>query len=125
MSGYAITNIGGFLVFAWGVAHLVPTAKVVNGFGEISPDNRRTITMEWIVEGIALIFLGILVCFVTYADRTSDVSRGIYWLVFGCLNVLSMVSLFTGFRNALVPFKLCPFIFTGSSALIIFGSYLP
>ena len=41
----------------WGVAHLFATRGVVAGFGDISVDNRRIITMEWIVEGVALVSL--------------------------------------------------------------------
>ncbi len=124
MSGQIATYTGSFLTFAWGVAHLFPTGRVVAGFGEISPDNKRTITMEWINEGVTLMFIGVLVALVTYVDRTNAVSRIIYWSCFGTLNVLSVVSVFTGFRNTFLPFKLCPFIFTGSSILIIIGSYL-
>jgi len=46
-----------FIAF-WGIAHLLPTRSVISGFGEISVDNKRIITMEWIVEGISLIFIG-------------------------------------------------------------------
>lgn len=124
MNGVILICVGSFLTLGWGVAHLFPTGRVVAGFGEISPDNRRTITMEWINEGVTLIFIGVLVALVTFVDRTSAVSRIVYWSCFGALNVLSVVSLFTGFRNTFLPFKLCPFIFTGSSLLIIVGSYL-
>lgn len=124
MSGQVLIYIGSALTFVWGVSHLFPTAKVVAGFGPISVDNRRTITMEWINEGVTLIFIGVLVALVTFVDRTNAVSRIVYWSCFGALNVLSVVSLFTGFRNTFLPFKLCPFIFTGSSLLIIVGSYL-
>ncbi len=116
-----VTYLGAILVFVWGVSHLFPTRKVVQGFGEISADNRRIITMEWITEGVFLVFIGILVALVTLLDSTSPVSRAVYWLSFGFLNVLSLVSLFTGFRNSFLPFKLCPFIFTGSSLLIVIG----
>jgi hypothetical protein len=39
----------------WGVAHLFATRGVIAGFGDLTTDNRRIITMEWIVEGVALI----------------------------------------------------------------------
>ncbi len=39
----------------WGIAHLLATKGVVRGFGDLSADNRRIITIEWIVEGVALI----------------------------------------------------------------------
>ncbi len=80
--------------------------------------------MEWITEAVALMFVGILVALVTYIDRGSVVSRAVYWTSFGALNALSGISLFTGFRNSLIPFKLCPFVFSGSSLLIVIGSYL-
>jgi hypothetical protein len=116
--------LGAFFTFAWGVAHLFPTKSVVEGFGEISQDNKRIIAMEWIVEGVSLIFIGLLVAAVTWIDRNSTVSRVIYWICFAELNVLSIVSLLTGFRVGFLPFKLCPVIFTGSSILIILGSLL-
>ncbi|MFH1296169.1 MAG: hypothetical protein ABIJ04_02710 [Bacteroidota bacterium] len=53
--------VAGATTFGWGVAHLFPTKSVVKGFGDISEVNRNILRMEWITEGIALIFLGILV----------------------------------------------------------------
>jgi hypothetical protein len=122
MSGSLLIYIGSFLTLAWGVAHLFPTRNVVRGFGDISADNRRIITMEWIAEGVFLIFIGILVALVTYIDHDSQISHIVYWASFGTLNLLSLVSLFTGFRNSFIAFKLCPYIFTGSSLFIIIGS---
>ena len=40
--------LGGAMAAAWGIAHIVPTRKIVAGFGAISDDNRNIITMEWI-----------------------------------------------------------------------------
>jgi hypothetical protein len=74
MNGAILLYLGSFLVFGWGVAHLFPTGNVVRGFGDISPDNRRIITMEWIIEGVALVFIGVLVAFVTYLDSGSSVA---------------------------------------------------
>ncbi|HOW81807.1 MAG TPA: hypothetical protein PK573_04555 [Spirochaetota bacterium] len=45
------------------------------------------------------------------------------WVDFFVLNVLSLVSLCTGFRIKYVPFRLCPVIFTASSVLILAGIY--
>jgi hypothetical protein len=116
--------LGAFFTLAWGVTHLFPTRSVVNGFGDISQDNKQIITMEWIVEGVCLIFIGLLVAAVTTVDRTGTVSRAVYWIAFAELNVLSIVSLFTGFKVNFLPFKLCPVIFTTSSILILLGSLL-
>lgn len=108
----------------WGLAHLFPVKAVVQGFGEISQDNRRIIAMEWIVEGVSLVFIGLLVAAVTMVDCCSTGSRVVYWMCCAELNVLSIVSLFTGFKVNFLPFKLCPVIFTGSSILILLGSLL-
>lgn len=124
MVNQILLYLGAFFTLAWGVAHLFPTKSVVEGFGEISQDNQRIIAMEWIVEGVSLIFIGLLVAVVTLVDRSSTVSRAVYWICFAELNVLSIVSLFTGFRVSFLPFKLCPLIFTGSSVLIILGSLI-
>jgi hypothetical protein len=53
--------LAGAVLGVWGVAHLFPTRNVVNGFGAITQDNRRVITMEWINEGATLIFIGVLI----------------------------------------------------------------
>jgi len=111
----------GFLPFFWGVAHLLPTAAVVRGFGDISPDNKRILTMEWIVEGVALVFIGALVATVTAVDHSSAAARAVYILCIIVLDVLAGVSLLTGFRVGMLPFKLCPVIFTAASILILAG----
>ena len=113
--------LGAALTALWGIAHLFPTKSVVEGFGDISFDNNRIITMEWIVEGVALIFMGLLVATVTVIDPLSLVSRAVYILTILALLVLAIVSLFTGFKVNFVPFKLCPFIFALSAALIFIG----
>ncbi|MDQ1354540.1 MAG: hypothetical protein QG657_4849 [Acidobacteriota bacterium] len=109
------------MLTVWGISHLVVTKSVVKGFGDLSLDNKRIITMEWIIEGVTLVFLGVIIGLVTIIDRNSHVSLGVYWLSVIMLNVLSVISLFTGFKIKFLPFKLCPIIFTGSSILIILG----
>jgi hypothetical protein len=116
---------GAALPLVWGIAHLIPARSVIHGFGPISEDSRRIIVMEWIGEGLTLIFLGCLVFCVTWIDSTHAVSRIVYWLAFFMLNSMSIVSLFTGFRVGFLPFKLCPLIFTSSSILILLGGCLP
>ena len=116
--------ISSFLLTAWGIAHLFPTKNVVKGFGAISADNKNIIAMEWINEGATLIFLGILVLVMTLAEPALAISRLVYICVFGFLNILSLISMFTGFRVKFLPYKLCPIIFTGSSILILLGGII-
>ena len=80
--------------------------------------------MEWINEGVTLIFIGVIVALVTWLDEFGVASGIVYWSTFAVLNTLSLVSLFTGFKNSFIAFKLCPLSFSGSSILIIVGSYL-
>ena len=112
------------LTSLWGVAHLMPTKSVVEGFGDISEDNRHIITMEWIVEGVALILIGCLVVTVSLVDPVSAVSRAVYVVCSIGLLTLAIVSLFTGFRVKFLPFRLCPFVLTASAVLILAGGLL-
>ncbi len=114
--------VGAALAILWGIAHLFPTGSVVKGFGAISTDNKNIITMEWIIEGIFLIFIGMLVGIVTLIDPKNSVSMAMYVLSGVGLIVLALVSLFTGFMVKFIPFRLCPFIFTASAVLIILGA---
>jgi hypothetical protein len=124
MNATFLLYLAAFLTTLWGVAHLFPTRNVVKGFGGISLDNQRVITMEWINEGATLIFIGVLTAAVTLVDPTSVVARTVYWLAIIMLNALAIISLFTGFKVNFLPYRLCPIIFTGSSILILLGMYV-
>lgn len=121
MQNEVLLYVGAAITFLWGVAHLFPTVNVVKGFGDITKDNKNIITMEWIVEGVALIFIGFIVAGVTYIDAGNNVSSFIYLSSAAVLIVLSVVSLFTGFKVNFLPFKLCPLLFTVSALLILLG----
>ena len=118
-----ILYIAAALTGLWGVAHLFATKGVVEGFGEISSDNRRIITMEWIVEGVALISTGTFVAIATAIQPETTISLAVYAVAIGTLVVLSVVSVFTGFKVAFLPFRLCPFIFGVSAGLIGWGGW--
>ncbi len=124
MVNIVLLYVGAGLTAIWGIAHLFPTSSVVKGFGEISKDNTNIITMEWIVEGVSLIFIGTLVALVTVANPFNDVSLAVYTCSATCLIVLALVSVFTGFKVKFLPFRLCPFIFTISAVLILVGTFM-
>ena len=124
MVNQILLYVGSAFLLFWGVAHLFPTRSVVKGFGDISVDNERIITMEWIIEGVSLIFIAVIVAAVTSIDHTNVISRTVYWISFVMLNTLSVISLLTGFKVSFVPFKLCPVVFTTASILILLGSYI-
>jgi hypothetical protein len=67
--------------------------------------------MDWVAEGLTLIFIGLLVFFVTLiAGPVVVVARAVYRLCFGMLVVLAVLSFFTGARTSIVPMKICPFV---------------
>lgn len=116
--------IGGLLNIAWGVAHLLPTNSVVEGFGNISLNNQRIILMEWINEGLTLIFIGLLVFFITILNKEySRANKIVYTTAAVMLFSMAILSFFTGFRIDFIPFRLCPIIFTGSGLLILQGVF--
>ena len=116
--------IASIMTSLWGFAHLLATRGVVAGFGEITTDNKRIITMEWIIEGVALISTATFVAAATAVQPEAAVSSVVYAVAIGTLVVLAIVSSFTGFKVAFLPFRLCPFIFGVSAVLIGLGAWL-
>ena len=124
MNSQMLLYAGSALTGLWGLAHLFPTKSVVRGFGDITIDNEHIITMEWILEGVALVWIGALVATVTAVDATTIVSRSVYIVSAVGLLVFAGVSVFTGFKVKFLPFRLCPFIFTSAAILILLGGVL-
>lgn len=120
----ALLYIGAAVPVVWGVAHLFPTKNVVAGFGDISDDNRNIITMEWIIEGVSMIFMGCLLAVVTAVDANAIVSKAVYGVSVLGLLALSLVAFFTGFKVRFLPFRLCPFILISSAVLVCAGLIL-
>ena len=116
--------IASAIIGLWGIAHLFATSSVVAGFGNLTVDNRRILTMEWIVEGVALISTAMFVAAATAIQPDAAVSSAVYGVATVTLAVLAVVSLFTGFNVAFLPFRLCPLIFGVAAALIIWGAWL-
>lgn len=112
---------GGGITLIWGTAHLFPTQSVVKGFGEISNDNKHIITMEWINEGVALIFIGIVVIGITIIEPTNSSAAFVYFSSVVILLTLAAISLFTGHKVNFLPFKLCPYFFSISAVAILLG----
>ena len=109
----------------WGIAHLIPTKSVVKGFGDISKDNKRIVYMEWITEGLTLIFMGVIVSLLAFfGEPGSATQRNLFITLIVMLLTMSVLSLFTGFKINFLPYKLCPFIFAGSAIIILLGIIL-
>ena len=125
MTGNILLYIGSAVIIVWGIAHIVPTKSVVSGFGPISQDNRRIITMEWVAEGLTLCFIGLLVLFITlFAPSASQVSAIVYWASGAMLLAMAGWTLATGARTSIIPIKICPAVKTIVAILFLVGSFL-
>jgi hypothetical protein len=124
MNHILLYYVASVFLIAWGIAHIFPTFSVVRGFGDISPDNRRIITMEWIIEGATLIFTGLLIGVLTLLNPGHEIAIILYMMIVVFLIILAIISFLTGFRVKFLPFKLCPFILITAALLILIGELL-
>ena len=117
--------VGSIVITLWGISHIVPTKSVVDGFGSITEENKRIITMEWVAEGLTLCFIGILVLFVTLlAGSANSVSAIVYRASALMLLVMAGWTGLTGARTSIIPIKICPIVKTAVAIMFILGSLL-
>jgi len=117
--------VGAGVITLWGIAHIVPTKSVVSGFGPISQDNKRIITMEWIAEGLTLCFIGLLVLFVTiWGEARNQASVIVYLTSAAMLVIMAALTSVTGARTSIVPIKICPFVKVAVAILFFLGAVL-
>ncbi len=117
--------IGSFVIIAWGIAHIAPTRGVVKGFEPLSTDNRRIITMEWVAEGLTLIFLGSLVLVLALAKGANDGAAIIVYRASAImLLVMAAWSSLTGARTSILPMKMCPYVKSAVALLFVVGSLI-
>jgi hypothetical protein len=125
MLSHVLLSLGSAAVAFWGIMHLVKTRPVVAGFEPLTDDNRHVLRMEWIVEGVALVFVAALIGVVTAIQGPRGPGAGlVYGMSAGFLMAMAIVSLFTGARASLLPYKLCAPIFAGSALLILAGAFV-
>jgi len=85
---------GSFLIIFWGIAHLAPSKATLKVIGELSGDNNKIVSMEWVVEGISFILIGLLVITVTYVAGAEKVGSRIVFISSGVmLLILTLWSL--------------------------------
>lgn len=114
---------GSIVIMVWGIAHIIPTKAVVAGFGKLSPDNARIITMEWIAEGLTLVFIGALALAMTIFVGIGQPGAVVVYR--GCalmLLVMAVLTLFTGARTKIIPIKICPWVKAIVAVLFTVGS---
>ena len=124
MANSIVLIIGASIPILWGIAHMFPIKNVVKDFGEISEDNKNILKMEWIMEGLALIFNGLFVLIMTLFVPEQWGASLVYILSAGMLIVMTIVTLFTGFKVNFLPYKLCVPIFLTAAILYILGGFV-
>ena len=119
MISSAMLYVGSAVLVVWGIAHIaIPTKGIVKGFDPISTDNRRILLMEWLMEGVLLVFVGVLVAFVRAYAPAGEVTPTIVYRVSALvLIVMAGISIATGARTGIGAMKLCPPIFGGVAVL--------
>ncbi len=75
------------------------------------------------MEGLALVFIGMLVVLITALEGIENHASALVYRVSGVmLIVMAGMSAFTGARTSIIPMKLCPPIFLTVSAMYLLGS---
>jgi len=98
MENEILLYIGSIVIILWGIAHIIPTKPIVNGFGAISEDNKKVLTMELIAEGLILIFLGVLPLLVTIL--VSSQGKTAYIVYLACAVMLLVMAILTAMTGA-------------------------
>ncbi len=119
-----LAYIAAALIAVWGIAHAVPTKRVVAGFAPITADNRRVLTQEWLAESLTMWGMAALVVAVTATTADIQVTAIVYRVVAGLLVALAVLTVFTGARTPIVWFKVCPALLATSAALLLVASIL-
>jgi hypothetical protein len=120
MLAYAAAGLTGL----WGIAHAVPTRRVIAGFAPITSDNRRVLVQEWLAESITMWSAAALVVAVTAVNGGGLVTDWVYRIVAGLLVALAVLTALTGARTPVVWFKICPALLGTSAALLLAASVL-
>ena len=116
---------GSIIILVWGIAHIVPTKSVVASFRRATEDNRRIIKMEWIAEGLALCFIGVLTLLINnLVEFPNAASLIVYRACAGMLIAMAVLTGLTGARTSIVPIKICPYVKTTVAVLFLVGSAL-
>jgi hypothetical protein len=117
--------IGSAIIILWGIAHVIPIKYIVNGFGAMTPDNTKILYMEYIAEGLTLIFLGVLpLLVVVLGDAQSATAHIVYIASAVMLLAMALLTQLTGARTLVVWYNICPVIKTLAAILFILGSVL-
>ena len=113
------------VVAVWGVAHAVPTGRVLAGLRRSARLTARIVLQEWLAEAFTMWGVAAVVIAVTAAGD-ADAASGIwvYRAAAGLLVALATLTARTGARTPVVWFKICPVLLAGSAGLLVAASLL-
>lgn len=117
--GQLLAYLAAGMTAAWGVAHAVPTVRVVAGFEPLTRDNRRVLVQEWLAEALTMWGIAGLVVAVTAADPGAAGTVWVYRIAAVLLVALAVLTALTGARTPVVWFKVCPFLLSAAAALLV------
>ncbi|MFI5068809.1 MAG: hypothetical protein ACHP9Z_33185 [Streptosporangiales bacterium] len=118
-----LAYVAGAVVAAWGVAHAIPTRRVLAGFEPVTADNRQIVLQEWLAEALTMWGIAAVVITVTAVGADSDARAWVYRIAAGLLLALGALTALTGARTAVIWFKICPVLLTGSAILLLAASF--
>ena len=120
-----LASLAAALVAVWGVAHAIPTRRVLAGFRPITQDNRRVLLQEWLAEAFTMWGLaGIIVAVTIVSGAGSHASEWVYRVAAVLLLALAVLTSLTGARTPVIWFKICPVLLTVSAVLLVVASLL-
>ena len=120
-----LAYVAAAIVGLWGVAHVLPTARVVHGFGDTSHDNRLVIAQEWIAEAMTMWFIASVIVIVTVLGSNHQaLSAWVYRASAIMLIAVALLTATTGARTAVIFFKICPVLLSATAALLLAASWV-
>lgn len=115
-----LAYLGSFLLIIWSIIHLVPTRAVLREFGPLDSDNSRQVIMGWLVEGLTLMFVGVMVLLLLiFKEPDNGATFMVMRIVSAYLLVLAFVSYLVGNRTNLLPLKASPLMKCAVAAMYL------
>jgi len=112
------------IVGLWGIAHVLPTARVVRGFDDTTHDNRLVITQEWIAEAMTMWFItAVIVLVTTLGSSRLSVVDWVYRTSAIMLIAIAALTTVTGARTTVIFFKICPVLLSITAAMLLAASW--
>lgn len=110
------------IIVIWGVAHAIPTRKVVAGFEPVTSTNRLVILQEWLAESVAMWGLAVVTVAVTADGGGTSTAHWAYLAVAAVLVALGALTWLTGARTPVIWFKICPVVLGAAAVLLVVAS---